>query len=119
VHGRRWCLQKGFGLGGDRGYGVRWERERWGDVVFGGAWYRTRAEYLEPRALRSVVGGRPYHRLDELRRRMGVHDALVGRWVRPRNGALVLQIRSGSLPIAELSDLNGDGRVDVVMVARW
>lgn len=119
VHGRRWCLEKGFGLGDRRGYAVRWERTRWDDVVFGRAWYRGRADYVDGRHLAAVVGPRSYDRLDAMRRRMGSREALSGRWVRPRNGVLVLQVRSGLTPIAELTDLNLDGRVDVVMVARW
>lgn len=114
VHGRRWCVAKGFGM---PVYAVRWERRHWNDVWFGRPWYRARAGYVDGRILVDVVGRGVYGRLDLVRRRMGAHDALTGRWVRPRGGALVLQVRSGPRAIAELSDLNGDGRVDVVLVA--
>lgn len=117
VHGRRWCAQKGFGYGG-AGFAVRWERRYWDDVIFGRRWYRAGSGRINGRALVNVVGRSAYGRLDLARRRLGGRADLSGRWVRPRGGTLVLQVRSGSLPIAELSDLNGDGRVDVVVVAR-
>ncbi len=97
----------------------RWERQYWNDVYFGRQWYRTRPDYVDGRLLVDVLGRGTYARLDLMRERMGARYALTGRWVRPNRGALVLQVRSGSTAIAELSDLNGDGRVDVVMVARW
>ncbi len=117
VHGRRWCVEKGFGLGGARMYDARWERRYWDDVVFGRRWYRHRADVVDARILVDVVGPGVYGRLELMRRRMGVRYALTGRWVRPRGGALVLQVRAGPVAVAELTDLNGDGRVDVVLVA--
>lgn len=117
VHGRRWCVEKGFGLGGGRAHDMRWERRYWDDVVFGPRWHRARGGYVDGRVLVDVVGRRVYGRLDIMRRRMGVRYALTGRWIRPRGGALVLQVRAGPMAVAELSDMDGDGRVDVVLVA--
>jgi hypothetical protein len=119
VFGRRWCVEKGYGLGGMGTHAVRWDRQHWNDVVFGRQWYRTRSDNVDGRVLVNVVGRGAYGRLDLLRRHAGSRYALTGRWVRPGGGALVLQIRSGPTAIAELSDLDGDGRVDVVMVARF
>lgn len=119
VHGRRWCIEKGYGLGGARAHAYRWERQHWNDVYFGSRWYRTRPDYVDGRLLVDVLGRGAYARLDLMRQRMGARYALTGRWIRPDGRALVLQVRSGGTAIAELSDLNGDGRVDVVMVARW
>jgi len=119
VHGRRWCVEKGYGLGGARAHAVQWERQYWNDAYFGRQWYRARPDFVDGRLLVDVLGRGTYARLDLMRERMGSRYALTGRWVRPNGGALVLQVRSGSTAIAELSDLNGDGRVDVVMVARW
>jgi len=117
VHGRRWCVEKGYGIGRVTAYGVRWERHDWRDVVFAGVWYRARATVLEGRALRNAVGRATWARLERERRYLGGEHPLTGRWLRPRSGVLVLQVRSGPLAIAELTDLNGDGRVDVVLVA--
>jgi hypothetical protein len=117
VHGRRWCLEKGYGLGVRGVHDTRWERRYWDDVVFGRRWYRTRGSYVDGRVLVDVVGRGVYGRLDIMRRRMGVRYALTGRWIRPRGGALVLQVRAGPVAVAELSDVDGDGRVDVVLVA--
>jgi len=119
VFGRRWCAEKGYGLGYAGVHALRWERQHWNDVRFDRRWYRTRLGLLDGRMLVGVVGRAAYGRLDVLRRHAGSRYALTGRWVRPGGGALVLQIRSGPTAIAELSDLNGDGRVDVVMAARF
>ena len=118
VYGRRWCVEKGYGLGHPAAVAVRWERRSWNDVVFARVWYRTRAEYIDGRDLREVVGRGTWARLELARRDLGGRYELTGRWLRPRAGVLVLQVRSGPIAIAELTDLNGDGRVDVVMVAR-
>jgi hypothetical protein len=119
VFGRRWCLERGYGLGRPVARDIRWDRQHWDDVFFGRQWYRTRSDYVDGRVLVDVVGRGAYGRLDLLRRRFGSRYALSGRWVRPGGRALVLQIRSGPTAIAELSDLDGDGHVDVVMVARF
>jgi hypothetical protein len=119
VFGRRWCVEKGYGLGGASTHALRWDRQHWNDVYFGRHWYRTRSDYVDGRVLVDVLGRGTWGRLDLLRRHAGSRYALSGRWVRPGGRALVLQIRSGPTAIAELSDLDGDGRVDVVMVARF
>jgi len=124
VHGRRWCVEKGFGLGHprvarrDRRDRERWERERWNDVVFSPSRYRERADLFGARVLIDIVGGRVYGRLEVVRDRMGGRYPLTARWLRTRWGERVLQVRSGPLVLAELTDLNGDGRVDMVLAAR-
>ncbi len=133
VHGQRWCVEKGFGLGHprierdrrererwvrDHRREDRWERERWNDVVFYPNRYRERRDAFGARVLIDIVGGRVYGRLELVRDRMGGRYPLTARWLRTRWGEQVLQVRSGPLVIAELSDLNGDGRVDMVLAAR-
>lgn len=117
VHGRRWCVDKGYGAGRVAAYGLRWERQDWRGVVFAGVGYRSRATHIEGRALYHVVGRATWARLERARRRLRGRHALTGRWLRPRPGVLVLQVRSGPVAIAELTDLNGDRRIDVVLVA--
>ena len=119
VFGLRWCVERGYGMGRMDRHALRWDRQHWSDVFFGRQWYRTRSDYVDGRVLVDVVGRGAYGRLDLLRRHAGSRYALSGRWVRPGGRALVLQVRSGPTAIAELSDLDGDGRVDVVMVARF
>jgi hypothetical protein len=117
VHGRRWCVDKGYVTGRAAAYGVRWERRNWHGVVFARVGYRTRVTHIEGRALYHVVGRATWARLERERRRLGGRYALTGRWLRPRPGVRVLQVRSGPVLVAELTDLNGDRRVDVVLVA--
>lgn len=108
VFGRRWCLEKGFRLGDHV-----WRRGDVGDVLLGGADERERAgdpDLVD--ILGDVILGR-------LREASGLDDRrdLSGRWVRSSSGdARVLQLRSGARPVAELTDLEGDGRVDVVLI---
>ncbi|MEX2570745.1 MAG: hypothetical protein WD737_05520 [Gemmatimonadota bacterium] len=114
VFGVEWCYEKGFGVGSRS---VRWEDRGWEDIIFG-APDRRRSGTLNGGGLADVLGGRIYSRLVEVSRAAGGGESLVGRWVRTGGTASVLQIRSGSLPIAELTDVNGDGRVDAVLVPR-
>lgn len=110
VFGRRWCLQKGFRLGDDV-----WRRGDIGDVLLGDAGGRERAEDPD---LVEILGDVILGRLREASGLDGRRE-LVGRWVRSSSGdARVLQLRSGARPVAELTDLEGDGRVDVLLIAR-
>jgi len=117
VFGRKWCVDKGYGLGVYRSPRVRWERQRWSGVRFDRRWYGARPDAFDARVLIDILGGSVYGRLDVVRQRMGGRYALTGRWIEPRRGVRVLQVRSGPMAVAELTDLNGDGRVDVVLVA--
>jgi hypothetical protein len=65
----------------------------------------------------TIVSGGILDRLDLQRRRLGGNEPLTGRWLRDGD-ATTLRVFSGQLPIAELIDRNGDGRVDVVLVNR-
>lgn len=116
VFGRRWCAEKGFGLGGPAWGPIRWERRHWLDAL-----PRTRrGDRLGPlgdRGLLDVLGPTVYERLHRERLRFGTRAPLTGRWLRPRSTSLVLQIRSGPVALAELTDFGGDGWFDVVLVA--
>lgn len=109
VFGRRWCLEKGFRLGDDV-----WRRGDVGDVLLEGTGERERAGDPD---LVEILGDVILGRLREASGLDGRRD-LTGRWVRSSSGeARVLQLRSGARPVAELTDLEGDGRVDVVLIA--
>lgn len=117
VHGRQWCRDKGFGMGGGV-FDTRWDNRGWDDVILRaprGADRRSGA--LDRGGLIDVLGDVVFGRLTAEGSRLGATAPLSGRWVQA-NGASILQVRSGSRPVAELTDLNGNGRVDAVLVAR-
>lgn len=117
VHGRQWCRDKGFGLG-TRG-AIRWEERGWEDVILRAPRGRERQSGAMDRGgLIDILGDVVYGRLVQENRRVGGEQPLSGRWIRPGGVADVLQVRSGSVPVAELTDLDGDGRVDAVLVVR-
>jgi hypothetical protein len=115
VHGPQWCVQQGFGLGG----GAIWERGRWEDVIFRQPRDRRRSAQMDRGGLLDVLGDVVFGRVDNRRRQLGANDPLNGRWYRDsQTGADVLQIRAGGIPIAELTDLTGDGRADLILLNR-
>lgn len=118
VHGRQWCRDKGFGLGG----GIldsRWDVRGWDDVVLRAPRAPDRRQgVLDHRGLIDILGDVVYGRVAAEGSRMGAREPLTGRWVRADGAAAVLQVRSGSLRLAELTDLDGDGRVDAVLISR-
>jgi hypothetical protein len=117
VHGRQWCVEKGWGLG-NRSYDPRWERRRWEDVVFGAPRDRRRSGVVDQRDLADVLGSVVFGRLQGHQRQLGARGPVEGRWTGTGAGGRVLQVRAGGTPIAELTDLDGDGRVDLVLVYR-
>lgn len=116
VHGRQWCYEKGWGLDDGR-YDPRWERRRWEDIVFRAPRDR-RSGVLDELTLIDVLGRVVFGRLQEHGHQLGAHGPIVGRWTGADTGGRVLQLRAGGLPLAELTDLDGDGRVDLVLVHR-
>jgi hypothetical protein len=111
VHGRQWCVQKGFGLGSGR-----WDRVRWEDVIFGRPQPRRDLD-LGRDVLRDVLGSVIYGRLDAQRRTFGVRDPLTARWFNSE-GRSVMLVNAGGTPIAELIDSNRDRHVDLVLLNR-
>lgn len=109
VFGRRWCLDKGFGL--DR---ARWRRGDIGDIIFRRS-PRRHGSILDRMGLEEILGDIILGRLLE---GAGVHHRapVTGRWLRLDDaGARVLQLRSDSRPLAELSDVDRDAVVDVLL----
>lgn len=121
VHGRRWCVRKGFGLGG-----VGWRRLDLGEVIFRDLPRRNRG-ILDRSDLGALLGTAVLDRL--LDEALGHHYRerhyrdrrripLTGRWLEA-SGTRVLQLRAGDRPLAELGDLDRDGVVEVLLrVAR-
>lgn len=119
VHGRAWCRDKGFGTDRYDRYDVRWEERGWEDIILGAPRdgdRRRRA--VDQGGLIDILGDVVFRRMDSERRRAGTRSPLEGRWLDLRGGGSVLQIRAGSVPIAELTDVDGDGRVDAALVPR-
>lgn len=110
VHGREWCRDKGYGLGNDR-----WDRVRWEDVVFGRR-YPTSGR-VSGSLLDDILGRAVYGRLIDQQRRLG-GGSMHGQWLTPSGGPRILNVYSGSLPLAEFVDVNRDGRVDYVLLNR-
>ena len=107
THGRSWCVEKGFGLGN-----ARWDNADWGSVVFGGR-KSSRTGTVGSRSLPDILGSVIFGRLQN---QYGTTTPLTGRWVSASGGPLMLQVQSGSRPVAEFVDRNRDGRADVVLL---
>ncbi len=114
VYGRQWCLEQGFGLGE-----AAWRHARVGRVVFGrvpngtienprlGA--REIAEVLTGVVLDEIFG-KSHYDLDRAQ--------LSGSWRGGSSeGILVLEVLIGGAPVAELTDTDLDGEVDIVLIA--
>ena len=112
VHGMQWCYDKGFG--GDRQYDQR--RRSIGDIIFGTPRDRrtSRRGQINNETIGDILGDVVYGRLQEYRRQLGSRAPIEGRWLSTRERGRVLQLRAGSLPLAELTDYDGDDRVDVI-----
>jgi len=105
VHGRQWCDQKGWSRAGG-----------WGDVIFRTPQERRRG-MVDRGGLLDTLGDVVFGRLDGQRQRAGASGPLQGRWVQDRRtGASILQVRAGNQPLAEFTDLDGDGRADLVLM---
>ena len=114
VHGRQWCREKGF----DRSGGVVWDRRGWEDVILRSPRGDQKQGVVDQGGLLDILGDVVLRRLSGESRRIGGDGRLTGRWMRPAGAATVLQIQSRGLPVAELTDLDGDGRIDAILVPR-
>jgi hypothetical protein len=113
VWGREWCLQKGFGLGGDN---VRWGRAVDPTTV---VFRRVDDGAITNAVLREVLGDVILNRLAVHAVTLGLVDPLTGLWLgEPSgNGSQVLLLRSGDVPVAEIVDVNRDRRADSFVIA--
>jgi hypothetical protein len=115
VWGRQWCVDKGFGLGRDGDY-------RWSRVLDPSNVVLTRPATtgdLTRAVLMDVLGSVVLNRLATHAVTLGYQDPLAGRWIGESNdsGARVLLVSSGTRPVAEMVDVNRDGRADLMLVS--
>lgn len=109
--GMAWCYDKGYG---NRRTDDRWERRSIEDIIFGTPRDRDRRTRTVSGSVLDDILGR-----GALRELAAVSSgALAGRWVYPGGASRVLQLRDGRGPLAEMTDFDGDGRVDLVLVNR-
>ena len=64
----------------------------------------------------SILGDVILGRVTRFGRDAGLGGSVDGRWLPVSSGGSVLQLRMGGAPIAELADLNRDGRAEVVLL---
>jgi hypothetical protein len=112
VWGRQWCLDKGFGLGSVNN--VRWGRTV--DPVDVVLQRRVTTGDLTRDILLGVLGDVAFNRLATHALTLGYVEPLSGRWIGEPTGPQVLVVSSGRAPVAELVDLNRDGRADLMYV---
>lgn len=103
--GRQWCREKGWTSTS------RWYDAGWEDVILRRP--PTRRSTLDRGGLIDVLGDVV---LGRLQRQVGPGTPLVGRLV--GTDAPILQVRAGTVPVAELLDANGDGRADRILLYR-
>lgn len=120
--GMQWCYEKGFaGRRYDRRIDRRqdrrtdrWERRTIEDIIFGTPRDRSRRTRTVKRSvLGDVLGRRALSDLERV-----ATGPISGRWVYPDATSRVLQLRDRRGPLAELTDFDGDNRVDLVLVER-
>ena|SRR5688572_16124879 len=102
VHGMEWCRRKG------------WTQAGWQNVIFRNPLPSNRR--LEQPTVRDILGSVILGRLTDYSRRLGANGPIDGRALQVGD-ASVLQLRAGGVPLAELTDWDRDGKVDLVLLA--
>ncbi|MGH7445574.1 MAG: hypothetical protein ACREKM_11880, partial [Longimicrobiales bacterium] len=110
VWGREWCLDKGFGLGSQRGY--LWGRSDIEDII----WRRNDRDRLDRGGLLDVLGDIVFQRLALHALSLGATEPIGGVWLQEPNAPRILQINAGRAPIAEMVDVDRDDRVDTLFI---
>lgn len=113
VHGRLWCLDKGFGLG----------ETVWRRIELPGARLNALPQQaidgrrLPPERVTEILGQEIIRQLFGQADRRLDRGTLGGFWRGGHEqGVLVLEVVDGATPVAELTDLDVDGSVDAVII---
>jgi hypothetical protein len=114
VWGREWCLDKGFGLG--RSNDRYWARTRVEDIIFG---RRIEQDRLDRGSLIDILGDVVFGRLALHALALGFDQPLIGTYSYQPDAPRIVRVYSASEPVAELVDLNGDDRVDLLYVTHY
>jgi len=111
VHGWQWCV--------DRSYKMGWSSAALSGATFRGKGKARRGDELDSGSIADVLGREVTKQIEGLARDLGLDGVINGRWADTDDGgALVLQLRAGNEPLAELTDRNGDGKVDAALVMK-
>ena len=109
VHGWQWCV--------DRSYKMGWSSAALSGAEFRGTDKARRGDELDSGSIEDILGREMAKQIQGVARDLGLDGVINGRWADTDDGgALVLQLRAGSAPLAELTDKNGDGKVDAALV---
>ena len=109
VHGWQWCVDRSYKMG-------------WRSIDVSGAEFKNRDRYrqgdlLDALGVEDALGPDVTNVIRSTARDLGLDGAINGRWTGGADGgALVLQLRAGDEPLAELTDETGDGRVDAALL---
>ena len=104
--GMAWCRDKGW---------ANWDRASWGDVILRSP--RRPASSYDQSTLSDILGRVVFGRLTGYANQLGVRSPIYGRTLDLGRQGSVLQVRVGDVPLAEFTDFNRDGRVDLVLLA--
>jgi hypothetical protein len=113
VWGREWCIEKGFGLGSQRG--LIWSRSRVDDVVFSRTVDTAR---LTREALLAVLGDVVFNRLAVHSLALGYAEPLHGEWTAEPDAPRILRVSAGDIAVAELIDVDRDDRVEILYIVQ-
>ena len=89
-------------------------RTGWEDVIFR---ERPRGRgSVSSRGVGTLLGDIVYGRLARHGRLQGMAGAVDARWLPLSGGGALLQLRMGGVPLAEMADLDRDGRAETVLL---
>lgn len=97
--------------------GPRWVHARWDGIRFSRGFMRLRGvnrNALRTEDLAYLIGNRTVRRLERHAVRLGAHGPIMGRIVDRGAAGIVIQVRAGRVPVANLRDYDRDRHVDAV-----
>jgi len=115
VHGWAWCVSKGWAPAAHHPAHLRgWDLTRWQDARFQHRQPVRYDRWMGQNELVAILGETVLRRVAGQDQTRGRRAPVRARWVQQGFEGLVLEIVSGSTPLAYLQDTGRDGRVDRV-----